>query len=135
MPDGPIPARLAFVGEAPGSKEARDGRAFIGPSGQLMWNTIGPQVGIAREDVWVTNTILCELSSVKLESGATLPKEAVADIASACCRRRLVTELQRVNPIVIVPLGNIALQSLSGIAGAKITAYRGSITEVDLGAL
>jgi len=134
-PDGPIPAQIAFVGEAPGAKEEREGRPFIGPSGELMWEHFGPAVGIAREDVWVTNAILCRLEKVKLATGAILPKDTVMELAAACCHRRLIDELRVVNPnpsFVIVPLGNTALRALTGIAKAKIYAYRGSIQQVDI---
>jgi uracil-DNA glycosylase len=56
-------------------------------------------------------------------------------MATACCRHRLIDELRVVDPVVIIPLGNYALQTLTGNDGAKIYNYRGSRQEIDLAAL
>lgn len=57
-PDGPIPADIAFCGEEPGGVEVRQGRGFVGPSGQLLWK-LCEQADISRDEVWVTNASLC----------------------------------------------------------------------------
>jgi uracil-DNA glycosylase family 4 len=131
LPDGPVPARIAFVGEEGGQTEAAEGRAFIGPSGQLLWQ-IAESIGLKREDVWVTNSALCISRRIKLYSGAILPHLVVKAMAAKACRQRLVQEILAVDPAVIVPLGNWALWSLSDIPNSRIYAYRGSIIDVDL---
>jgi len=135
LPDGPVPAKFAFIGEEPGRTEERKGRGFVGPSGRLLWDELGPACGFTRDDVWVTNTLLCRAEKVKLANGAMLPKEMVKEMAANCCRQRLISELQVVDPVVVVPLGNIALRTLTQITRAKIYGYRGSRLEVDLLAL
>lgn len=132
LPDGPVPARLAFVGEEPGNTEERKGRGFIGPSGALLWDHYGKHLGFKREDVWVTNAILCKSEKVKLASGAVLQREDVQEIAAKYCKQRLIDELLTVDPVVIIPLGNIAMRSLTGMPHAKIYGYRGSRIELDL---
>jgi len=131
LPDGPVPARLAFVGEENGLVEAREGRAFVGPSGQLLWQ-MSSQMGIQREEVWVTNAALCRAREVTLDNGFVIPKLKVKAAAAKACRRRLVQEIIRVNPTVVVPLGNWALWSLSDIPKARVYAYRGSRLDIDL---
>jgi len=131
LPDGPVPARIAFVGEEPGTTEIGEGRGFVGPSGQLLW-MLAKDSGIVREDVWVTNAALCAARNVKLPNGAITPKLKVKSQAAQCCRPRLLAELAVVDPIVIVPLGNWALWALSDIPNARIYAYRGSRIAVDL---
>jgi uracil-DNA glycosylase len=96
---------------------------------------LGPPCGFDRADVWVTNTILCRAEKVKLDNGAMLPKETVKEMAANCCRQRLISELKVVDPVVVVPLGNIALRTLTQIQRAKIYAYRGSRIEVNLAEL
>ena len=54
--DGPADARLMLIGEAPGADEDRQGVPFVGPSGQML-NAILASVGIAREDVMISNTV------------------------------------------------------------------------------
>jgi DNA polymerase len=131
MPDGPVPARIAFVGEEPGERECSEGKGFIGPSGQLLWQ-MANEIGLERQDVWVSNAALCAARKVTLPNGAIIPKSKVKAQAAQACRSRLLGELITVDPIVIVPLGNWALAALSGIQNARIYAYRGSRLEIDL---
>lgn len=131
-PDGPIPAKICFIGEEPGRTEERKGRGFVGPSGRLLWDILGPACGFSRRDVWVTNAALCRAERIRLSNGAELPKDTVKQLAAQCCRQRLLDELRVVDPVVVVPLGNIALRAVTGIINAKIYSYRGSRTEVDL---
>lgn len=133
-PDGPIPARVAFVGEEPGDMELSEGRGFVGPSGQLLW-MLAEQAGLKRDDVWVTNSALCQARKVVLSNGAIIPKQVVKAMATKACRTRLLKELLYVGNPVVVPLGNWALWSLSDIPKARIYAYRGSRIDVDLQAL
>lgn len=135
LPDGPVPAKVAFVGDEPGKVEERKGRGFVGPSGQLLWSHLGPACGFTREQVWVSNSTLCRAERVRLSNGAELPLEAVKMLAAQCCHRRLIDELRVVDPVVVVPLGNIALRAVTGIVNAKIYSYRGSRLEVDLAAM
>lgn len=135
LPDGPLPARMAFIGEEPGKVEERKGRGFVGPSGELLWSHLGPAAGFIREEVWVTNAILCKSEKVKLDNGAILPRDMVQKLAAKCCYRRLIDELRVVDPVVCIPLGNIALKQLTRIKKAKIYAYRGSRLELDLPSL
>ena len=130
-PDGPGPARIAFVGEGPGLQEVSEGRGFVGASGQLLWQ-MAEEIGLKREDVWTTNAALCRPRSVKFPNGATLPVVRVKVLSAIACRQRLIQELIAVDPVVIVPLGNFALWALSDMENARIYAYRGSRIEVDL---
>lgn len=131
MPDGPVPAKIAVVGEAPGKTEEREGRGFIGASGQLLWQLFA-QVGVQREDVWITNAALCMDERVKLSSGAVVSREESKRLANFYCRPRLLSELQLVRARVVIPVGNWALRTLSGVEEAKIFSYRGSITRTNL---
>lgn len=54
--DGPTDPRLLFVGEAPGSNEDKQGRPFIGASGRFLAELLA-SVGIARSEVFITNTV------------------------------------------------------------------------------
>lgn len=54
--EGPIGAKLMFVGEQPGDKEDLSGHPFIGPAGQVLeraWEA----AGIDRRHVFVTNAV------------------------------------------------------------------------------
>lgn len=134
LPDGPVPARIAFVGEEPGTTEQAKGFGFVGPSGQLLFQ-MAAQVGLQREDIWVSNAALCAARKIKLKTGAIIPLLQAKAMAASACRSRLLGELVMVDPVVVVPLGNWALWSLSDIPDARIYAYRGSRIERDLASL
>ncbi|MBN1965695.1 MAG: TIR domain-containing protein [Anaerolineae bacterium] len=55
--DGNPDAALLFIGESPGIYEARQGRPFVGPSGDILDELLGG-IGLRREDVYVTNIVL-----------------------------------------------------------------------------
>jgi len=131
FPDGNLQARLAIVGEAPGFNEERQGRGFIGQSGQLLWQLF-EQAGVKREEVWVSNAALCVDERVRLASGAVISREEVKRLANYYCRPRLLQELQTINPRVTIAIGNWALRSLSGVEEGKILNYRGSIITTNL---
>jgi DNA polymerase len=55
---GPRSARLALVGEYPGSEEAKKGKPFVGQAGKLLDNLLA-FLGLSRNDVRMGNAILC----------------------------------------------------------------------------
>src|SRR3954454_4050761 len=54
--EGPANARLMIFGEAPGADEDRSGHPFWGRAGQVF-NSLLETAGLARDEVWVTNTV------------------------------------------------------------------------------
>ena len=54
--DGDPRAGLMLIGEAPGAEEDRQGKPFVGPSGQLLDRMLAA-VGLDRRSVWITNII------------------------------------------------------------------------------
>lgn len=54
--DGPTYPRLLFLGEAPGQREDRHGKPFIGASGKFLEGML-ESVGLARSEVFVTNAV------------------------------------------------------------------------------
>jgi len=96
-------ADLMFVGEAPGAEEDRQGLPFVGRSGALL-TTLLADVGISRDDVFITNTIKCR------PPGNRDP--ASAEIES--CRPWLYEQIRLIEPRVVATLGNFATRLLSG---------------------
>jgi DNA polymerase len=126
--EGPNTARVMLVGEQPGDQEDREGRAFVGPAGQLL-NRALASAGIDREQVYVTNAV----KHFKWEPRGKrrIHKTASArDIAS--CRPWLEAEVALVRPELIVCLGATALHSVFG-APRKVMENRGRILESELG--
>lgn len=102
--EGPEDARLVIVGEAPGAAEIRERRPFVGPSGKVL-DSVLRQAGVNREDVYITNAILC------MEN----PPRSARAKEVFCCRERLIAEVCGRRPKVILALGKVAVKALLGI--------------------
>lgn len=116
--EGPTPCRLMIVGEAPGGNEDRLGRPFVGQAGQLLVECL-LRVGLKREQVYITNAIHRRPPANRKPTTAEVKAEWA----------ELEGELERVQPAVVVAMGDTALRALTGKAG--ITKHRG--IELSLG--
>ena len=54
--EGPLDAKIMFVGEKPGDEEDLAGRPFVGPAGRLF-DKLLEQAGIDRSQTYVTNAV------------------------------------------------------------------------------
>jgi len=111
--EGDPRADLILVGEGPGAVEDELGRPFVGPAGQLLDKIIA-SVGFRREEVYITNTVLCRPPGNR----SPLPEEVAA------CRVWLDERLAVMDPKIIVCLGASAAQALIG-SDLRITRDRG----------
>lgn len=122
--EGPIDARIYFVGEAPGADEVTERRPFIGASGSLLRDCIG-RGGIDEATVRFAN--LCKYRPEGNQFGTVLnTRELEAGIAE------LTRDIRDGQPTVIAALGNWPLHFLTGKHGKKgagtgIGKWRGSI--------
>lgn len=95
--------RVLIVGEQPGRNEDQQGEPFVGPTGQLLRETLD-QFGVdLREDCWLTNALIC-YSDDKVSNNKMID----------WCRPNLVKAVERLKPDVIIPLGARAVQSVIG---------------------
>lgn len=121
----PDRASLAIVGEAPGTTELAQKKPFVGASGQLVLKTMRglrmplkegkDPVALNSFDVFLTNALLCRPPAGK----------PISKVAIERCRPRVLAELQRVKPKVIIATGNTALHCITGDHGLKITKEHG----------
>ncbi len=111
--DGSTTADLMFVGEGPGYHEDMKGVPFVGAAGQLL-NTLLGEIGLDREEVRITNTVLCRPPGNR----DPLPDELES------CRPYLTQQVELVDPKVIVTLGNFATRVILDTK-AGITRVRG----------
>lgn len=118
--EGPRQARVVFVGEQPGDQEDRTGRPFVGPAGRLFDRALAG-AGIARETVYVTNAV--KHFKWKPAGKRRLHQKPSAREITAC-RPWLETELQLLQPAIVVALGATAAQTLMGTA-FRVTRERG----------
>lgn len=94
--EGSSNAKIVFIGEAPGRKEAVIGRPFVGRSGQLLRRLIR-EVGLREEDIYIT-------SPVKYLPDFGTP--TVKDIEHGMIH--LQKQLDIITPEIIVLLGRVA---------------------------
>jgi len=106
-------ADLMFIGEAPGFHEDKQGEPFVGAAGQLL-NTLLAESGIRREDVYISNVILCRPPGNR----DPLPDELEA------CKPWLDERIALVDPAIIVTLGNWATRYILG-QSVSISRVRG----------
>jgi uracil-DNA glycosylase len=115
---GASPARVMLVGQAPGVKEDCAGEAFVGKAGHLLDEMLR-DAGYDERDVFLTNAVRCK---PPVEKGTFSERAPNTDEIDAC-RVHLTNEIHRVRPDVIVALGDVALRSLTRLAG--ISGKRG----------
>jgi DNA polymerase len=112
--EGNTSAELMFVGEAPGEEEDKQGRPFVGKAGQLL-NRIISAMGLKREDVYITNIIKCRPPK---------NRDPKTDEIDACINF-LIEQIDIIKPKIIVALGRISAQILTG-KNLPITELRGN---------
>lgn len=95
--EGAPDADLMFIGEGPGQEEDRQGRPFVGPSGQLLTQMIHA-IGRERSECYIANIVKCRPPGNRNPS----PDEAAA------CLPFLRQQVVLVRPKVVVLLGKIA---------------------------
>ena len=54
--EGPLDARILFIGEQPGDQEDLAGRPFVGPAGQIFDKALA-EAGVDRSQTYVTNAV------------------------------------------------------------------------------
>jgi DNA polymerase len=119
---GNADAELMFVGEAPGASEDEQGLPFVGRAGKLL-DTLLDEVGLARADVFITNTLLCRPPGNR----DPLPGEIEN------CKSYLLGKVELIQPSVICTLGNFSTKLLRGDP-TGITRLHGKPEVIELGA-
>ena len=126
--EGPLDARIVFVGEQPGDQEDLAGVPFVGPAGQLFDRALA-EAGVARERTYVTNAV----KHFKFERrGKRRIHEKPDGGEIAACRWWLQQELALIRPPLVVALGATAARSLFGRV-VTVSALRGKGHRLDDG--
>ena len=119
--EGPLDARLMFVGEQPGDQEDLAGRPFVGPAGQVFDRALA-SAGVERDRVYVTNAV----KHFKFERRGKRrihSKPNAGEITA--CRWWIERESALVKPEMTIALGATAARSMIGKA-VTITKARGA---------
>ena len=117
---GPADADLLFVGEAPGASEDKQGEPFVGRSGTVLDEALR-DVGLGREDVRITNCVRCRPPENRDPHKSEL----------ANCREYLETEIDQVDPAVVVTLGKVPAEHLLE-TDVAVTSEAGTVHDVTI---
>lgn len=110
---GNTTAPILFVGEAPGKDEDAAGIQFVGRAGQLLRS--------ALEKFHITDFALDNICACRPPNNRTPSKKEI----EACLPRLLDNMNKMPNLKLVVPLGNVALQALTGMK--SITKISGKL--------
>jgi uracil-DNA glycosylase len=121
-------SRAMLVGEAPGDREDKEGKPFVGPAGALLDKAL-TEAGIARGDAYVTNV-------VKHFKWVPRGKRRIHQAPKAeeikACAPWLEAEMLVVDPEVIVCLGATAVRAIIG-SKHRVMRDHGQFVESKLG--
>jgi len=110
-------ADLMFVGEGPGAQEDLQGEPFVGRSGQLLDRLVLEEMGLTRDRFYIANAVKCR------PPGNRDPQPAEIET----CRPWLESQVELIDPRVVVTLGNFAtkllLDTTEGITRMRGRAY------------
>jgi DNA polymerase len=131
--DGNPDAPILLVGEAPGEKEDLMGLPYQGDAGEVLDVFLSGLHLSKTQDIFVTNVVGCRPTQEgkdyrgRLKIDNRQPNKVERD----ACWPRLREIIYRVDPYIIVAMGNVALSALVGKT-KKITALRGQIIEITI---
>lgn len=117
--NGPINARVVFIGEAPGRKGADRTRVpFSGDQSGKNFERFLASAGLTRSEVFITSAALC---NPRTDSG-TNRRPTSQELRN--CSDFLRRTIALIDPAVVVTLGGVALEALSRIHYHEFTLKR-----------
>ncbi|SFV36253.1 DNA polymerase [Devosia crocina] len=119
--DGNPEAQIMLIGEAPGAEEDRQGKPFVGRSGQLLDRMLGA-IGLDRTKVYIVNTVPWR------PPGNRTPTPEEMEL----CLPFLHRQAELVAPKLVLTLGGPAMQTVLRTT-AGIIKMRGRWQDVTLG--
>lgn len=119
--DGRPGSRVMLVGEAPGSEEDRQGKPFVGRSGQLLDRMLAA-IGLDRDHVYIANVVPWRPPGNRTPT----PQEV------AVCLPFIRRQIELADPDFLICLGGPAAQTLLGIREGILKA-RGRWREYETG--
>jgi DNA polymerase len=112
-PRGDPKSAIVLIGEAPGAKEIKKKKPFVGAAGDVLWGAVA-EAGLHEADLFVTNSVACRPHPVR-------PRVA----AIRACQGRLANDLGASPRLVLVALGTTALGAVTGDSLGVMEARRG----------
>ena len=101
--EGPVDAKVMFVGEAPGAKEDELGRPFVGRSGVFLTELL-QGIGLSRDEVFITSVLKSRPPKNRIPTSAEVK----------ACIPYLHRQFKFISPQIIVLLGGVAVSTIIG---------------------
>ncbi|WIY53515.1 uracil-DNA glycosylase family protein [Devosia sp. YIM 151766] len=120
--DGNPQAKIMLIGEAPGAEEDRQGKPFVGRSGQLLDRMLAA-IGLDRSSVYIVNTVPWR------PPGNRTPTPEELEL----CLPFLHRQVELVAPKLVMTLGGPAMQTIFKTTNG-IIKMRGKWQNVAIGA-
>ncbi|MFN7624566.1 MAG: uracil-DNA glycosylase [Acidobacteriota bacterium] len=114
--NGSLHPKVLFIAEAPGRNGADRTRIpFHGDSSGVNFAQLLESIGLGREEIFITNSVLC---SPRKPSGAN-DKPTREEISN--CSGFLARQIELLDPPIIATLGAVALNAIKAIAHHELT--------------
>lgn len=127
--EGDVDAEIVLVGEAPGEKETKYVRPFVGPAGKNLDEFL-ELLELKREDIYITNTVKFRPYKVNPATGR-LSNRPPDKSELELCLPFLLHQLDIIKPEVVVTLGNTPLKALSGDKNITIGENHGRFIDME----
>jgi len=119
--NGSLSPKAFFIAEAPGRQGAdRTRRPFYGDKSGENFERFLESVGLSRDEIFITNTVLC---SPRSETGANR-KPLTSEIRN--CGQFLRRTIELLDPRVVVTLGAVALDATRSLESHDVRLKEGA---------
>ena len=128
---GSIVSGIMLIGEAPGADEAKQGRPFVGKAGKQLDELLS-LCKMPRDDIFITNVVKYRPVNRKITSISNRTPRIDEILGGIPC---LKSEIEALNPRIIVTLGNTPISAVCITAGEpkiRIGDVHGSAREVKI---
>ncbi len=102
---------VMLIGEAPGEQESLQGKPFVGKAGKNL-DSFLQVLELNREDIYISNVV--KIRPTKVSDKGRVSNRPPNREELALFTPYLMEEILRVQPQLIVTLGNVALRALCG---------------------
>jgi len=122
--------RAMLVGQAPGQVEKIDQKPFAGRAGKTLFKWLA-QAGLseteAREQIYIAAITRCYPGASRSGRGDRVPSPAEQEL----CSHWLDAELALIRPVVVIPVGRLAIDRFLGNAPLDLLIGREHVRELN----
>ncbi len=127
--EGNSNAEIVLVGEAPGEKETKYVRPFVGQAGKNLDEFLNI-LDLKREDIYITNTVKFRPYKINPKTNRLSNRPPDREEISLCLPF-LEKQIDIIDPKIVVTLGNVSLKALMGDNSITIGEAHGKYTKLN----